>query len=241
MLREFKVDANVGRPQVAYRETIRERRREGRGPLRPPDRRLAASTARLHQHRAGARRGLRLRQQDQGRLDPDRVHPGRSRRASRRRSRPASRPATRWSTSASTLDRRQVPRRRLLGDGLQDRRLDGAPGGGPAGQAGPARAGDGGRGRHARGVHGRRDRRPQPPPRPRRGHGAARQRARWSRPTCRWARCSATRPTCARSTQGRATYTMQFDALRGGAAEHRRGDRRGAAPASRSAARDRSR
>src|SRR6202034_1338012 len=25
MLREFKVDANVGRPQVAYRETIRKR------------------------------------------------------------------------------------------------------------------------------------------------------------------------------------------------------------------------
>ena len=27
LLREFKVDANVGKPQVAYRETIRRRRR----------------------------------------------------------------------------------------------------------------------------------------------------------------------------------------------------------------------
>ena len=38
MVREFKVAANVGRPQVSYRETIR---RAGRGqrPLRPPDRR----------------------------------------------------------------------------------------------------------------------------------------------------------------------------------------------------------
>ena len=42
--------------------------------------------------------------------------------------------------------------------------------------AGPARADDGGRGRHARGVHGRRHRRPQPPARSHREHGAARQR-----------------------------------------------------------------
>ena len=38
MVREFKVAANIGKPQVSYRETIR---RAGRGqrPLRPPDRR----------------------------------------------------------------------------------------------------------------------------------------------------------------------------------------------------------
>ena len=38
MLREFKVDANVGKPQVAYRETIR-RAAEGRQAVRAPDRR----------------------------------------------------------------------------------------------------------------------------------------------------------------------------------------------------------
>ena len=38
MQREFKVDANVGRPQVAYRETISQARREGRGQVRSPDR-----------------------------------------------------------------------------------------------------------------------------------------------------------------------------------------------------------
>ena len=38
MLREFRVDANVGRPQVAYRETI-TRPAQGRGALRAPDRR----------------------------------------------------------------------------------------------------------------------------------------------------------------------------------------------------------
>ncbi len=51
-------------------------RREGRGPPRAPDRWLGPVRHRLHQRRAGARRGLRLRQQDQGRLDPHRVHPG---------------------------------------------------------------------------------------------------------------------------------------------------------------------
>ena len=43
------------------------------------------------------------------------------------------------------------------------------------------------------------------------GTGAARQRPGRHRPACRWPRCSATRPTCARITQGRATYTMQFE------------------------------
>ena len=38
--REFNVDANVGRPQVAYRETVVEAGREGPGPVRPADRRL---------------------------------------------------------------------------------------------------------------------------------------------------------------------------------------------------------
>ena len=38
LLREFKVEATVGKPQVAYRETIR-RAAKARRPLRPPDRR----------------------------------------------------------------------------------------------------------------------------------------------------------------------------------------------------------
>ena len=100
MLREYKVDANVGRPQVSYRETVRGTADEDRGPLRAPDRRLGPVRHRLHRHRAGARRGLRLRQQDQGRVDPDRVHPGRreGRRRGARERRHA--PASRWSTCA---------------------------------------------------------------------------------------------------------------------------------------------
>ena len=65
MQREFKVDANIGRPQVAYRETIRKRVEKvegkfirqsgGRGPVRP----------RRHQHQpARAGPGLRVRGQD---------------------------------------------------------------------------------------------------------------------------------------------------------------------------------
>ena len=100
MMREFKVEANVGRPQVSYRETIRGTADEGRGQVRPPDRRLGPVRRRLHRHGAGARRGLRLRQQDQGRLDPDGVHPrGREGRRGGAWT-TASRPATRWSTSA---------------------------------------------------------------------------------------------------------------------------------------------
>ena len=98
--REFKVEAAVGRPQVAYRETIREHGQEGGGQVHPPDRRLGPVRRGLHRPRAGARRGLRLRQQDQGRLRARRSSSPPSRRASRRRSSRASRPATRWWTCA---------------------------------------------------------------------------------------------------------------------------------------------
>ena len=58
MKREFGVEANVGRPQVSYRETVRGDGREDRRQVRPPDRRLGPVRRRLHQPRAGARRGL---------------------------------------------------------------------------------------------------------------------------------------------------------------------------------------
>ena len=103
MMREFKVEANVGRPQVAYRETI-TRPAKRRRPLRPPDRRQGPVRPRLARARAaGARRGLQFRGQDRRRLGPARVHPGR--RAGRPRGawRPASWPAIPSSTSRSTL------------------------------------------------------------------------------------------------------------------------------------------
>ena len=59
MMREFNVDAHVGKPQVAYRETITTRGREGRAALRPPDRwsrpvRPRRHLARAHRARAAA-------------------------------------------------------------------------------------------------------------------------------------------------------------------------------------------
>ena len=101
MLREFKVDANVGKPQVAYRETIRKhvekvearfvRQTGGRGQFGHVVINLEPAPG----------RGLRVHQQDQGRRHPRRIHrPGRAG-DERRRWRTASRPATRWSTSGS--------------------------------------------------------------------------------------------------------------------------------------------
>ena len=176
MLREYKVDANVGRPQVSYRETIKGHGREGRGTVRPPDRWRGPVRHRLHQRRAGARRGVRLRQQGQGRVDPDRIHPGGR---EGRRGGLGERTACGLPDGgrAGHADRRQVPRHRLLRDRVQGRGLARAEGGGDARQADSARADLRGRGRDARGVHGRRHRRPQPPARSRERDGAARQRA----------------------------------------------------------------
>ena len=81
LLREFKVDANVGKPQVAYRETIRKPV-GGRGPLRPPDRRpWPVRRGRPANRAAGKGRRIRVRRRHQGRLDPAQFHPvGRGRR-----------------------------------------------------------------------------------------------------------------------------------------------------------------
>ena len=109
----------------SYRETVRGEAEEGRGQVRPPDRRLGPVRRRLHRPRAGSRRGLRLRQQDQGRRHPHRVHPRRreGRRGGAGERRQGRLPDRRRARDAH---RRQVPRRGLLGDRLQDRRLDGA-------------------------------------------------------------------------------------------------------------------
>ena len=74
--REFNVDANVGKPQVAYRETITKlvhkvdlkfaRQTGGRG-------QYGHVVPRPRAH--GPRRRLRVPEQDHGRLDPARVHP----------------------------------------------------------------------------------------------------------------------------------------------------------------------
>ncbi len=89
MRREFGVEASVGKPQVAYRETIRKAVDRGRGQVhqavgrpRPVRPRRAQGGA------AGSRQGLRVRRRHQGRRGAARVHPrgreGPARDASRR-------------------------------------------------------------------------------------------------------------------------------------------------------------
>ena len=140
MVREFSVAANVGKPQVAYRETITV-------PVEKIEERYIRQTGGKGQyghvvHLARAhrpRRRLRVRRQDHRWRDPARVHPrGRRRHPAgdggrRGRGLPARR-------HPGHPHLRVVPRRRLERDGVQDRRLDGVQEGGPGGQAGAARA-----------------------------------------------------------------------------------------------------
>ncbi len=173
MRREFKVEANVGKPQVAYRETIRKAVPEGRVHAQEADRRLRPVRARHHRHRADrGRRRVRVRQRGHRRSHPAGVHPvGRHRLPGGDGVRRAGRlPAGRREGHPSG---RRVPRGRLLGARVQDRRFDGFQGGRPPGEPRDPRAGHGGRGHHARGLPRRCDRRPELPPWPDPGHGGA--------------------------------------------------------------------
>ena len=77
MKREFKVEANVGKPQVAYRETIRRQGRAGRQ-VRAPVRRPRPVRPRLARDRAArGRQGLRFVNGIVGGVGAARVHSGR--------------------------------------------------------------------------------------------------------------------------------------------------------------------
>ena len=154
MVREFKVDANVGKPQVAYRETITE-------PVEKIEERYIRQTGGRGQYGhvvitlepTGPGGGYEFVDKITGGVIPQRVHPGgRRRHPGGARGRRARRLPARRHPGHPHL--RLVPRRRLARDGVQDRRLDGVQEGGPQGQAGAARADHGGRGRHPRGLHG---------------------------------------------------------------------------------------
>ena len=86
MIREFKVAANIGKPQVSYRETIR-RAAEGNGRFvrqTGGKGQYGHAVIKLEPRREGRR--LRVRRQDRRRHDPARVHQAGRRRASARRS-----------------------------------------------------------------------------------------------------------------------------------------------------------
>ena len=133
--REFSVDANVGKPQVAYRETITKL-------VHKVDLQFARQTGGRGQYGhvvldlepTGPGGGYEFLNKIIGRLDPARVHPGGrpGHPGGDGQRRPGGLPAGRRARHA---DRRLLPRGRLLGDGVQDRRLDGAEGRRPQGVA----------------------------------------------------------------------------------------------------------
>ena len=177
MLREFSVDANVGKPQVAYRETVRKkvdkieeryvRQTGGRGQYGH----VVISLEPL-----GPGGGYEFVDAIIGGVIPkeyipavDAGHPGGHH---RRRAR-----GVPDRGRARDAHLRLVPRRGQLRDGVQDRRVHGCEEGGPGGQPGAPRARHGRRGGHPGRLHGRRDRRPVVSPRAHRGDGPAGQRA----------------------------------------------------------------
>ena len=106
LVREFSVDANVGRPQVAYRETVGKRveKVEGRFVRQTGGRgQYGHAVINLEPTRAGRR--VRVRRQDRRRQDPARVHPGRRPRHPGGDGVRARSPATRSSTFGSSSSR----------------------------------------------------------------------------------------------------------------------------------------
>ena len=134
MKREFKVEANVGKPQVAFRETIRRKVKDVEGKFIRQSGGKGQYGHVVHRRRAGrAGRGLHLRGQDRRRRDPEGVHQaGRGRDPGGARQRRARRVPDGRRQGLAGL--RQLPRRGQLRDGVQDRRLDGHQGRGPAGR-----------------------------------------------------------------------------------------------------------
>ena len=207
--REFKVDANVGKPQVAYKEAITKTvEKEGRFIRQTGGKgQFGDVWIRVEPQRAG--HGFRLRVEDRRRRDSQGVSKGRSRRHSRvRHERRACRLPGHGFQSRSI--RRLVPRGRFVGNGVQDRRIDGMEGSKPGGRSGAARADHESRSDDAERVHGRHQRRPEPTSRchPRDRGGSGRRAGDYGDVPLSEMFGYATDMRSA--TQGRATYTMEF-------------------------------
>ena len=138
MKSRFGAEVTLKPPRVPYQETIRGSR-EGARPPQEADRRPRPVRRLPHRDRAAARRRVRVRQRDQGRRDPARLHPrgreGRARgdAAGRRRRLPGQ-------GRAREALRRLLPHGRLVGDGVQARGLAGDAPGARAGGRGAAGA-----------------------------------------------------------------------------------------------------
>ena len=151
MLREFKVDANSGKPQIAYRETITAPAGR-RGQAHQAVRRSRSVRPRHRQRPAQrARQGPHHREQGRRRHDPEGIHPrlqeGHRRSGAQRRRRrlPGGRRERRH-------HRRLLPRRGLQRNGVQARRDLRGEGRLQEGEGDPARTHHEGRSRDARKI-----------------------------------------------------------------------------------------
>ncbi len=174
--REFSVDASVGRPQVAYKETITRpaeaegkwiRQTGGRGQyghakIRIVPRKPGEGYEFVNKIVGGSIPKEYIKPIDEGIREA----------------------MTTGVLAGYPVDdvgsralRRLVPRRRLVRDGVQVRRLDRVQGSRAEGEARPSRARHAGRGRRPQGISGRRDGQPGEPPRPHPVAGRARRNA----------------------------------------------------------------
>ena len=211
LMREFNVDANVGRPQVAYRETVGKRVEKIEGKfVRQTGGRGQYGHAVINLEPAEPGEGYEFLDKIVGGKIPKEYIP------------PIDLGIQEAMESGVLAGYPVVDVRVELVDGsyhdvdssemafkvagsMAFKERDAAR------EAEAARAGDGGRGRDARGVPRRRDGRPQLAPRPRRGPRAARQRAGRSRRRVPLATMFGYATDLRSTTQGRATFTMQFD------------------------------
>ena len=196
MMREFKVEANVGKPMVAYRETIRKRvDAEGKF-VRQSGGRGQYGHVKMYVEPNEAGKGYEFINDIKGGVIPkEYIKPiDQGIQEAMQSGVLAGYPVRRHQDHHL---RRQLPRRGLQRNGVQDRRFHGLQGGLREGLSRDPRTHHGRRGRGARGLHGRCHRQPEQPSGPHREHGGPVRRPRWSPPRCPWPRCSPTPPPCA--------------------------------------------
>jgi elongation factor G len=173
--REFSVDASVGKPQVATRRRSRVRPM-ARGVRAPDGRTRQYGHAKIHLFPAEPGTGYVFENEIVGGSIPrEYIKPiDEGIKEALTRGILAGYPGRRREDRAV---RRVVPRRRFVGNGVQDRRLDGVPGCGEEGEARSARTGDARRSGRPEGLHGRRDGRSGQPARTHSVAGGSRRHA----------------------------------------------------------------